>query len=214
MARAKQPVSIDGMEFDALISEDHTFEASVPEYSVEEGYTVSDTIILGQERLSMVLFLTELPVTWSGRHSGSGRVRDIVQRLKDKYYEKTPVTVVTTDETYTNMAIESITLSKNVETGYAKEIPISFRKIRTTATRTTSIPSEYRRSGATAANAGTASTSAGNAGGSVAQAVAAASAGSGGSSGSSGSSGSNASSGTGNKASILYSIGKSVGLIR
>ena len=35
MARAKQPVSINGIEFDALIDESRTLEATVPEYSVE-----------------------------------------------------------------------------------------------------------------------------------------------------------------------------------
>ena len=46
MARAKQPVSINGIEFDALIDESRTLEATVPEYSVESGFSVSDAIIL------------------------------------------------------------------------------------------------------------------------------------------------------------------------
>ena len=208
MARAKRPVSIDGMEFDALISEEHTLEATVPEYAVEDGYSVSDTIILGQDTISMVLFLTDMPVTWESTHGvGTGRVDDIIKKLQEKYYERTTVTIVTTDNTYTDMAIESITISKTAEVGYAKEIPLSFRKIRKTTTAVTSIPASYGKSGATGANAGTASKSGGSSGGGSSS--------SGGGSSSSGSSSSSSSSSSGSgKSSILYSIGKSTGLIK
>ena len=158
MAKATQPVSLDGIEFDALISSENTFEASVPEYSVEDGFSVSDTIQLGAERLSLVLYVTDTPVTWVRRHGGSGRMADVLNQLRQKYYDKQPVTIVTSEETYENMAIESISFNKSLETGYAREIPISLRKVRMTQTRTTTIPSNYGRAGTTKANAGTAST--------------------------------------------------------
>lgn len=158
MAKAIQPVSLDGIEFDALMSSENTFEASVPEYSVEDGFSVSDTVLLGEERLSLVLYLTDTPVTWAQAHAGPGRVAEVVNQLKQKYYDKQPVTVVTSEEIYENMAIESISINKSLENGYAREIPISLRKIRITETRTATIPSNYGRSGPTKANAGTAST--------------------------------------------------------
>lgn len=98
------------------------------------------------------------------------------------------------------MAIESMTISKSLEVGYAREIPISFKKIRITSAKTTTIPDSYGKSGATAASAGTASTSSGGSG-----------SGSGGGtgSGSSSSSGSNGNS----KSSILYNAASSIGLI-
>ena len=71
MARAKQPVSINGIEFDALIDESRTLEATVPEYSVESGFSVSDAIILSPEKLDMTLFVTNTPVTWYNRHGRS-----------------------------------------------------------------------------------------------------------------------------------------------
>ena len=112
MARAIQPVSLDGIEFDALMSSENTFEASVPEYSVEDGFSVSDTILLGEERLSLVLYLTDTPVTWAQAHAGPGRVAEVVNQLKQKYYDKQPVTVVTSEETYENMAIDMFSLLK------------------------------------------------------------------------------------------------------
>ena len=80
MARAKRPVTIAGIEFDALISEEHGYEATVPEYSVESGFSVSDAIIHGAETLNMVLYVTDTPVTWRS-HSGRGRVEQVTKRL-------------------------------------------------------------------------------------------------------------------------------------
>ena len=51
MGKATQPVSINGLEFDALIDESRTLEATVPEYSVESGFSVSDSVILNPEKV-------------------------------------------------------------------------------------------------------------------------------------------------------------------
>lgn len=197
MARAKQPVSVNGVEFDALMDETRGFEATVPEYAVEKGFNVSDAIILGSETLNMTLFLTNTPVTWHRRHgSDQNRVESVVKQLQELYYGKKPVTVVTSDATFTSMAITSLTISKSLETGYAREIPISFKKIRVTQAATTTIPASYGKSGASGTQAGTANTSAGSSGGS------------GGGSGSKG----NSSKGE-SKSSILYGAAKGVGLV-
>ena len=206
MGKATQPVSINGLEFDALIDESRTLEAAVPEYSVESGFSVSDSIILSPEQLSMTLFVTNTPVTWYRRHGASPtRVESVVKQLEELYFAKEPVTIVTSDATYTSMAIESLTISKSLETGYARQIPISFKKIRVTTAKTTTIPDSYGKSGKTAASAGTASTSTGSSGGGSGS-------GSGSSGGSSGAGGSSSSNGNSNS-SILYNAASSIGLI-
>lgn len=45
MAKAKKPVTINGIPFDALIDEERTYEAESPDYPVESGFVVHDTII-------------------------------------------------------------------------------------------------------------------------------------------------------------------------
>lgn len=204
MARAKQPVSVNGIEFDALIDQTDTLEATVPEYTVEDGFVVSDAIILNPEKLDMTLYITDTPVTWYSRHgSGQDRVESIMKQLQELYYTAEPTTVVTSAKSYTNMAIESLSISKSVEIGYAREVSISFKKIRVTSAKTTTIPDSYGKSGTTQASAGTASTSSGSSGGSSGSGSGGGSSGSGSSSGSSG----------GSKSSILYSAANSIGLI-
>lgn len=198
MARPKVPVSINGLEFDALMSESRSLSASVPEYSVEEGYVVSDSIILGTETLQMTLFVTNTPVTWYERHGSSRtRVKDVEKRLEQIFLNSEPVRVITNDAVYTSMAIESISFSKSLEQGYAREIPISFKKIRITKSRTTTIPSYYGKSGGTGTSAGSANTTTGSSG-----------------SGKGSDSGSDSNKDGKSKSSILYNVASSIGIVK
>ena len=105
--RALQPVSINGIEFDALISSTEAYEASVPEYPVETGFTVSDTVILNAETLEMTLFLSNRPVTWARRFGASAnRVGQVTRQLRELYFQKSLVPVSTGSGSYTNMAIQ------------------------------------------------------------------------------------------------------------
>lgn len=202
---AKQPVTVNGIEFDALISQDLTFEATTPEYAVEKGFTVSDAVIKNAEQLSMVLYLTPTPVTWYKKHGGGQeRVNAVMEQLQELYFKAEPVEVVTSDTVFSNMAIINISFSKTVEAGYAMEIPITFKKIRITEAKTTTIPANYGKSGKTKASAGNANKSSG---------TSKASESSNSSGSSSSSSKSSSSSGKSNKSSILYGLGKKAGLI-
>lgn len=206
MPRATQPVSINGIEFDALISQEQTLTAKAPEYTVEDGFPVSDNVSLDSEPLNMVLYLTNTPVTWYNRHGSSpSRVAQVEKQLKELYFAKEPVTVVTSDDVFTDMVITSVGFKKSLETGFDREIPIAFKKVRITKARTATIPESYGRGGATGASAGTANTSAGSSG------SGSGSSGGGGSGSGSGSGGSNQ---NGNrKGSILYGAASSMGLL-
>lgn len=206
MPRATQPVSINGIEFDALISQEQTLTAKAPEYTVEDGFPVSDNVSLDSEPLNMVLYLTNTPVTWYNRHGSSpSRVAQVEKQLKELYFAKEPVTVVTSDDVFTDMVITSVGFKKSRETGFDREIPIAFKKVRVTKARTATIPESYGRGGATGASAGTANTSAGSSG------SGSGSSGGGGSGSGSGSGGSNQ---NGNrKGSILYGAASSIGLL-
>ncbi len=195
MKRAKKPVSVAGIEFDALMSEEWEYTAQVPEYATDEGYSVSDSILLESETLTMELYLSDTPVTWYGRSGhGSNHTEKVISQLQALFLKKTPVKVVTSYGTYKNMAIESLKISKSMEDGYSRKIPISFRKIRTTKVKTVTIPSSYGKSGTTSSSSGTANTTS--------------------KSTSSGSSSSSSSSSSSGKSSILYSLGKKTKVIK
>ena len=208
MAKAKQPVSIGGIEVDALIDEGRTLTSTVPEYAVEDGFSVSDTIILSPEELSMVVYVTNTPVTWKSRHGNEkNRVKNVCKKLEELYFSKECVTIITSDAVYKNMAIQNIEFKKSIETGYSREIPISFKKVNITSAKTTKIPSSYGKSGKTKAPAGTASTTTGKKTSSTASKSSS-------SKSSTTDKKSDSESTKKNKSSILYSAAKSIGLIK
>ena len=80
--RPKQPVSLNGIEFDAILDNSETYSASVPEYPIDAGYSVSDNVALNAFQISMTLYVTATPVTWLSRHgAGESRVRIICDVL-------------------------------------------------------------------------------------------------------------------------------------
>ena len=142
MARkALKPVTVAGIEFDALIDEQKNMSATVPAYPVENGFPVSDTIILDPLTLQMTLYLTNTPVTWLYRHGNSvNRVNRVCQQLENLWLDKKLVKIVTTDAIYTDMGITSISIKKSKEIGYAREISLQVQKIRTTNKKNVVIP--------------------------------------------------------------------------
>lgn len=199
-----QPVSVAGIEFPAMLDETQTFTSDIPEYPVETGFVISDNITLQPMELPLTLLLSDTPLTWRGRVRSMSEAESM---LKELYFSKTPFTVVTPSGTFESMGITSMQIKRSSENGYNKEVSLSLKQINVTATKTTTIPDSYGKSGATGANAGTASTSAGS------TSTGGGSSGSG--SGSSGGSSGSGSSGSGKKSSgsILYNVASSAGLI-
>lgn len=161
MAKKKlKPVSFAGIEFDALIDEQKTMNATIPSYPVEKGFPTSDTIILEPISIQMTLYVSNTPVTWLLRHgSATDRVNRICDAIENLWLEKKLVKVVTTDAIYTNMGIVSISIKKSHELGYAREISVQIQKVNVTETKTVTIPDYLLKSGASEADAGNASTS-------------------------------------------------------
>ena len=196
--RLKRPVTLAGIKFDALISQDEVFQAQVPDYPVESGYKVHDGVLPDALSINTTLYLTNTPVTWKHQIGVSRtRVKTVEARLRQIFWDREPVTYATSDRTYDNMVIESMTISKTEEDGYARKIPITLKQVEVTATRTGVIPDSYVRGGQTEASAGTASVSSDSTG--VASASSAAQA--------------QEQAKSQENASILYKAGKGLGLI-
>lgn len=199
-----KPVAVAGIEFDALIDESKTMGATIPEYPVEDGFSVSDTMILEPLAISLTLYLTDTPVTWLYRHGSSrNRVRLICEQLESMWMKKETVKIVTNSAIYTSMGITSIKITHADTDGYAKKITIDAKKVQITEKKTTLIPAYALQSGKSNASAGTASTS-------TESSRSASVANSGGSSGSSATTKSESKKGQ----SILYGAAKGLGFIK
>lgn len=165
MARATQPVSINGIDVDALIESSESYTAQAPAYPVEDGASIEDTLVLEPMELQMTVFVTEYPVTWLGRHGGGGnRVRSVTDALVEAFKKKSFITVATYEKTYENMVITSLELPKTQDMTAAMEIPITLSQVTvtSTATGTVTVSDSYSKSGATGKSTGAAKTSGGS----------------------------------------------------
>ncbi len=160
MAKKKTPVTIWGIEFDALIEEQKTLSSTIPSYPVEDGFPVSDTIINEPVSIQLTLYVSNTPVTWLYRHgTAADRVVKICDRIETQWAEKKLTKIVTSDAIYRDMGITSIAIKKSREIGYAREITVTAQKVRTTKKKTANVPDYIKKSGETMANAGRATVS-------------------------------------------------------
>lgn len=159
MAQKPQPASINSIEFDALISYGRNYEAQAPEYPVEEGYSIGDTIIIKPMTIDVTAMLSAAPVTFYRRHgAGRGRVEEVARKLQSLYEKRELVTLTTFRGVYRNMAIESMSLPYSADTGSSMQVTMKLKQVVKVGSKTTAIPASYGKSGETGANAGTAST--------------------------------------------------------
>ena len=197
--KAMRPASLDGILFDALLSQDEQYSAQVPDYPVESGYNVHDSVLPESLTIKTTLYLSNTPVTWKSRIGRSNtRVQFVEEHLREIFWNREPVTYEVSDKRWTKMCITSLTISKTEEDGYARKIPIELKQVEVTATKTGVVPESYVRGGKTEASGGTASTRAST----------------GVSGGTSKSSTAEQKTESKKKASILYSAGKGLGLIK
>ena len=116
--RARQPVSLDGIEFDALVEITENLEADAPEYPVEDGYSVNDTIVLKPRTINLVVYLSNTPVSWKTRFGDTkDRVNDVCTKLYELYEERKAIILGTTDAVYEDYCITSISLPRNIDNG-------------------------------------------------------------------------------------------------
>lgn len=155
-----KPCSVWGIEFDAMIEEQRNYSSSIPSYPVEDGFTVSDTIINEPLTLQLTLYVSNTPVTFLHRHKSSkDRVVKICEQIEKKWSSKQLTKIVTSDAIYKDMGITSISIKKSVEIGYAREIAIAAKKVYKTSRKVSKIPKHILKSGETMAKAGKASVS-------------------------------------------------------
>ena len=113
---AKQPASLGGFEFDAIIKRSETMTCDVPEYATEEGYSITDNICLKPRELEIEAIITNSPVTWAEQHAASSsRVETMVEELRQLWQKKTPVSFTAAGDSYENMCITSITAPRRTK---------------------------------------------------------------------------------------------------
>lgn len=142
--------SILSVQFGIILEESHSLESNISEHPVQEGSPITDHIqnLLRKGSLKALVsnhsivrgFDPQPPPeasSWSGIGSltrPSFKVRNIAletwEQLKSVWKAKQLVTIVCVMETYTNVAIKSISTIRNSDTGDSQEFDITFQEVR------------------------------------------------------------------------------------
>jgi hypothetical protein len=133
-------IGLGAMELDCSVDEVHSDEAEITEHVVEEGSNISDHIrklpsvleITGLITNTPIVFLASLfaksPVLGSLIPS-QDRVSDGYDLLLQFMDNGVELTVVTSLREYSNMAMQTLTVRRNKETGQALDCTIIFKEI-------------------------------------------------------------------------------------
>jgi major membrane immunogen (membrane-anchored lipoprotein) len=159
---------------DAFLAEHYKFSNSVTDIPVEEGSNIADHIVEDQDVISVEAFIGNTAfevITMDGNSVSNleapdrmARIRQAYQELKKLTKAKKPLDVVLGLETFTNMAITSFTIDRDVETGANLPFTMEFRKLKIVHSDTTKINASSTEAGSSGdqtagtANAGTAGT--------------------------------------------------------
>lgn len=87
-----QPVNIGGIACDALIHHELGMETDIPDYPVEEGFSVQDTMILKPKTLTLTVIVSNTPITFRSGASPT-RVQQVAARFQELYTRRELITV-------------------------------------------------------------------------------------------------------------------------
>lgn len=133
-----QQTTIGSVTLDALMSENTRLTANVSAYPVEDGAEVTDNITLTNERLNLSGIISGGSVLLFGA-GGRSKLMAAKDALRVLYEQRTPITIVTGMDVYTNMALSNLDIERTNE-GEFITVQCEFERIRKVTVRTASIP--------------------------------------------------------------------------
>lgn len=156
--RATSPAVLGGIEFDSVITKDEQLSAEAPDFATEKGYSVSDTIIIKPTTLSVEAVVANRPVTWLSRHgSSSNRIAEVTRQLRKIFVDRELVTYSANGDTWDNMAITTLNIPDDAESGDSIKVSFSLKQVTVTRKQTALVTVSFPRGGTSNTNAGSVS---------------------------------------------------------
>lgn len=156
--RATSPAVLGGIEFDSVITKDEQLSAEAPDFATEKGYSVIDTIIIKPTTLSVEAVVANRPVTWLSRHgSSSNRIAEVTRQLRKIFVDRELVTYSANGDTWDNMAITTLNIPDDAESGDSIKVSFSLKQVTVTRKQTALVTVSFPRGGTSNTNAGSVS---------------------------------------------------------
>lgn len=123
--------SIDGFFIDCLLSDSHTFDSEVTDFPVESGATISDNIRNKPLIVTMECLISNTPLGQlvQLRNKDSTPVDSAYDKLLKIRADRKPVKIFTSLRTYTNMALQSLTIPRESGCGDELKFTATFKQV-------------------------------------------------------------------------------------
>lgn len=124
-------IIIDGFPFDMARSEDHSFVNAISDYPVEKGSDTTDHI----RAQPIVVTITDavksdFPLIPPQQQTTSKPSDEALAKLMALYEQKRPVKIQTSLRIYENMALETLSIPRDANTGQALWFSATFKQLR------------------------------------------------------------------------------------
>lgn len=128
--------------FDVSENETHKSTAKVTDHPVEQGANVADHIQDMPDTLDLVARVSNTPIVSESEAVllDPQRAEAAYQTLRTMKKAATTCQVLTTLRSYTNMAITSVSVTRNASTGDVLAVTVSLQEIRTATSETIAAP--------------------------------------------------------------------------
>ncbi len=163
--RQRSRGSVAGLQFDAVISEQHSQRLQVTENPIETGVSIADHCFVEGAELQLVASVADLKMlnAAGGYESSIGRSNYAYQKLADlerqlAMNELQPFEIVTSVKVYRRMVMTEIQMMRDKTTPLLGRFQMSFKQIITVDTqraRYTPLPGKTARAAAPKKEAGT-----------------------------------------------------------
>lgn len=130
---------VAAITFDLIMKESHALTATVSEHPVENGSNISDHIQNGIREGSFTGLVTNFSIYGLPQSGAQNPAKEAFELLKRLWEDKKLVTLVLVLDTYEDVAITNISVSRDGNSGDAQEFDISFKSVKQVQLREVSI---------------------------------------------------------------------------
>lgn len=141
----REPTKIGVIDVDVMVESEFNLESEVSEYPVEDGFVISDNVTQKPIKLSLVVMISPMPVTWyeNFKDTAQDRVFNAIDEFYWIWQRREPITIVTKSNVWEDMVMTSCPIRRSKEDGIALKVAVDFVQIRKVNTKTEQIPDEY-----------------------------------------------------------------------
>ena len=159
------PATIGDLQCDCIIDHVTTFNSSVTEHPIENGFVIADHVAREAMTLSLTAIITPTPVSYFRIMGGTNpdRLGEAAAYLEQVHMAGEPITVVLPDGIYDNMVMTSCPIPRNVQDGFCYRLALEFVHVTIVSQKTEEIPEQSAgddakgKAGATGTDAGSSS---------------------------------------------------------